>query len=171
MTSQKTIRVDSPVHAHLKDKKSEYGADTFNEVLKRELGIIPSPSELDKLAAYFTPKLQDAVEQVVGVIRDSDELDERVEETEYGDEYELIFTDPETGLDIAYIRFHGSRFVYYYRNTKREWEQAGAGEYQKRNETIRFGDTGAGTYDHVELSDLKTTVRQTVSGAIQRWRT
>jgi hypothetical protein len=168
--TQKTIRVDGPVHAHLEDKKAEYSAETFNEVLKRELGIIPDPSELDKLAAYFAPELHDAVQQIVEVIRNIDDLHEHVEETEYGDDYKLVFTDPETGMDIAYIEFGDNRFDYYYRNTKREWEQAAAGVYRKRNDELQFGDSGAGTYDHIELSDVKDTVRQTLSGAIQRWR-
>lgn len=170
MTSQKSIRVDKPVHAHLENKKREYGAETFNEVLKRELGIIPNSNEIDKLAAYFPQSLEDAVQQIVAVIRDVDDLREHVEETEYGDDYNLIFTDPDTGVDIVYIRFHKNRFGFYYRNTKREWEQAGAGDYRKQEETVCFGDSGAGTYNHVELSDLKATVRRATSGAIQRWR-
>jgi len=168
--SQKTIRVDEPVHAHLENKKAEYGAETFNEVLKQELGIIPDPNELDKLAAYFAPELQNAVRDVVGALRSVDELDEHVEETEYGDNHKLVFSDPETRMSIAYIEFRDNRFDYYYRNTKREWEQAAAGDYRKRNDKLRFGDSGSATYDDIELSDVKDTVHQTVSGAIQRWR-
>jgi len=168
--AQKTIRVNDPVHEHLEDKKAQYGAETFNEVLKRELGIIPGPNEIDKLVAYFAPELQEAVQEIVEVIREVDELHEHVEETEYGDDYKLVFTDPENGMNIAYIEFGDNRFDYYYRNTKREWEQAAAGDYRTRDDDLRFGDTGAGVYDHVELANVKDTVRQTVSGTLQRWR-
>lgn len=170
--AQKTIRVDETVHEHLEDKKTEYGVETFNDVLKRELGIIPDSSELDKLAAYYPSELQNAVREVVEVLRDVDDLQERVEEMEHSDNYQLVFTDPQNGMDLAKIEFRDnhSRFYYLYRNTKREWEQAAAGEYRKRDDEIRFGDTGTQTYDNISLDDVKDTVRQTGTGAVQRWR-
>lgn len=78
--------------------------------------------------------------------------------------------DHECPVCAGVIEFGDNRFDYYYRNTKAEWEQAAAGDYWKRNDELQFGNSGAGTYDHIELGDVKDTVRQTPSGAIQRWR-
>lgn len=172
--AQHQIRVSEAVHEELQKRKQELGVDSFDETMKRELGLVPGAEQLDQLAAYLPEELQDAVHSIVDVIQDAANFHAHVEEGEvgFGDNFELIFTEQESNYDIAAIEFDddGHRFNFYFRNTKGEWEQAAAGDYWKREGQVRYGDSGTGVYDHIELSDVEDTVRQAVRGALQRWR-
>lgn len=166
---EKTIRVNESVHHALEKKKRETDSETFNEVLKREIGLIPRPSDLQALTACLrNEELQDAAIRVVEIIRSNGDFKERVEDAQYG--FNLVFRDPESGHDLAYLRFEENHLRYYYLNMKQEWEQAAAGRHRHREETVQFGDSGSGTYDHVELEHVEKVVRQTLNEAKQRWR-
>lgn len=175
---EKTIRIDGSVHEELQKLKRELGAETFDEVLKRQLGLIPGANEVDKLSAYLPDELQEAVRRLVELIRELGDFHSYVEEGEVGyrDNYELIFQDKDSGYEIACIEFDDNqyRFNFYYRNTKGEWEQTAAGQYfrqsGKEEASIRFGNSGTGVYNHIDLEDVEDTVEQAVSGALQRWQ-
>lgn len=172
--AQQQVRISESVHAELVKRKQELGLDSFDETLRRVLGLVPGAEQLDQLVAYLPEELQTAVNSIVEIIQNTADVHAHVEEGKvgYGDNFELVFTDLESNYDIAAIEFDddSQRFNFYFRDTKGEWEQAAAGEYLKREDKIRYGDSGTGVYDHIEQSDVEDTVRQAVSGALQRWR-
>lgn len=169
--AEKTIRVDETVHQALERKKQKRGEESFNEVLKHELGLIPGPDELQRLTASLrSEELQDTAVQVVTTIRDFGcGSEERVEELEHGEGFKLVFRDPASGLDLAYMEFKQNRFDYYYLNTNQKWEQAAAGRYNHRDGDVKYGDSGSGTYAHVEVADVQNVVEDTLREAKQRW--
>lgn len=167
---ENTVRVSDPVHDELRKRKREYDAESYDEVLKRELGIIPDPNELGKLTAYLDRELQSVAREIIELIRGRADFTERVDEPEYSNHYQLVFTDTESGYDVAYIDFGDDRFDYAYLDTKRKWKEAAAATHSRHEDKLRLGASGRSTYDHVEFDHVKETVQRTVDGALQRWR-
>jgi hypothetical protein len=166
------IRVSKRTKAELEKLKGDTGADSFNEVLERELGIIPNPDNLDNLTADLHSGIHQTVEELIETIRSIEDFDERVEEETHQNGLTLVFTDPESGYDVAKVEFRypDNAFVYRYRDVKSEWKRGANGEYRKRHEEVRLSDRGGATYEDVGMDDVKERVKETVNGSLQRWR-
>lgn len=165
---EENIRVSQRVKEELKKKKGETGAESFNEVLERELEIIPRPENLDDLTANLHTGMQDTVKQLIQHIREIYDVKERVEDREF-DGLRLVFTKPRSGYDVARLDFHYSdnSVKYHFLNVKREWEAAATVSYY--GDELLFGDTGSGTYEQTTQKDVEEKITQTLQGALQRW--
>lgn len=160
----KTIKVDDAVHSELDRLKGKYEVDTFNDVLRRELNIVPA-ADVDKLAAYLPDELRDAAQEVVEIIETEDSFNQDVEE-ENRRNY-LTFTSPSTERKIAEIEFREDRFDVYYRDQQGEMSRAGGGA--NRNDGVEYGTTGSGYYDHIERNEFLDSVEEKMAGAYRRW--
>jgi len=160
----KTIKVDDAVHNELDRLKSKHGADTFNDVLRRELNIIPA-ADVEKLAAYLPDVLRDTAQNVAEVIKTVDSFNQDVEEDNRRNY--LTFISPSTERKIAEIEFQEDRFDVYYRNQQGEMSRAGGGT--NRDERIKYGTTGTGYYEHINRDEFLDSVEEKVTGAHRRW--
>lgn len=160
----KTIKVDDAVHSELNRLKGKYEVDTFNDVLRRELNIIPA-ADVEKLAAYLRAELRDTVQEVVEIIESVDGFNQDVKEDNY--QKYLTFTSPSTERKIAEIEFREERFDVYYRDQHGEMSRAGGGA--GRNDGVEYGTTGSGYYDHIDREEFTDSVEEKVAGAYRRW--
>lgn len=167
--SEKTIRVDDTVHEQLRDRKRRTDSESFNEVLKRELGIIPSADDLDTLTAYLEAPLAEAVREMVSTVHESADVTARVEPQEHGDDYNLVFVTPESGHTVAKLVFRDQRVEYEFRTTRDEWSAGAAAAYDTKERELRLGERGTGAYSDVSLDDVCARLRRTASSAAERW--
>ncbi len=158
----KTIKVDETIHNELERLKRKYEVETFNDVLRKELGIVPSP-ETDELAAYLPKELRSTAEEMLKSIEKITDLEKKVEEKE-GKNY-LIFTTPEFGRDIVEIEFDEEWFKIYYRNHRGMMSLCGTGQ-KKENEIYYTSAEG----DEISVEEFKRVVESKVRGACRRWK-
>jgi predicted CopG family antitoxin len=163
--AQKTVKVDEGVHQRLEELKREYGAETFNEVLRHELDIISEP-EIDELAAFLQDDVKETARSVVEIIRGIGQFDEQVKEEQNKEVLEFVSKD--SGKVIANIRFDEKSFQVQYRGQNGEMGDCGRGWYSSTSEKPKFG-RHSDIYDHTEPSDVIEQVEAKVTGAYERW--
>ena len=163
--AEKTIKVDEAVHRRLDELKQEYGAETFNEVLRYELDIISNP-ELEELAAYLHQELFETASEAVETIRAIGEFEERVGEERRTEVLE--FVDSDSSTTIASITFDEKSFQIRYRAQSGEMKKCGRGWYSSTSDEPKYGRIGS-ISDHTEPGDVIEQVRTKVSGAYRRW--
>ncbi|WP_132060287.1 hypothetical protein [Halorussus amylolyticus] len=162
--AEKTIKVDETVHDELEALKQRHGVDTFNDVLKRVLGIAAG-TDVDKLAAYLNDELRSAIDEIVTEIEDTGKLNRGYEEG-YGVEY-LTFQVAGTHRKVADIAFRDGSFTVRYRDNKGEMKKCGSG-YENSDTGARYGTT-SDLSDRYDLADVEESVRNKVEKAYRRW--
>lgn len=162
--SEKTIKVDEAVHDELVRLKAKHQADTFNGLLRRELGLAPG-TDLDKLTSFFPEKLREATYTIVEEIETTGDVDRRYTEDEYSNY--LVFEACETGRKIADIEFDEDYFKVRYRDNSGEMNHCGTGRHYSSG-SIKYGKNSS-TYDHIELEDVVDHVSHKVRGSYRRW--
>lgn len=95
---RKNLKVSEIVHEELGVRKRR--DESFDDVLKRELGIIPTA--IDDLVTYFPDELAMAAETIAKYLRDKDRFDEYVIERDDG--YNLVYDSKESGRTIMELR-------------------------------------------------------------------
>lgn len=163
--AEKTIKTDSAVHDKLEGLKRKYRVETFNDVLRRELGI-DSGTDLEKLTAFLNDELRDAVYQIVDDIEECGNL-VRGYDQEYGREF-LTFRASETDTKVADIGFRDGSFTVRYRDSKGEMNNCGKG-YESSDDSVRYGTTGD-LSDRHDIEDVRNSVKEKVQKSYRRWR-
>jgi len=161
--AENTIKTDDRVHERLKELKREYGAETFNDVLRRELGLNPG-TDLDKLAAFLNEELRDAVRDVVDEIESLGEF-ERGYEKEHEIDY-LTFVAEDSGRKVADIEFRDGYFTVRYRDQNGKMRDCGKGT--ERYEGIEYGTT-VDPNERYDVEDVLDSVREKVTKSFRRW--
>lgn len=161
----KTLKVDEAVHEQLEEMKVKYGAETFNEVLRHELGIVSNP-DIDELAAFLHEELKNTVNEIVNSIRGIGEFEEQV--TEDRNREVLEFISPESNRLVASIRFDEESFQVKYRSQSGEMKNCGRGWYSSTSDEPRYGRI-RDTSDHTNPNDVIGQVETKVTGAYRRW--
>jgi len=160
-----TVKVDDAVHSELERLKGEYDVNTFNDVLRHKLDIVPD-AKINDLAAFLPEELREAAHDVVDVIETVDGFLKSVEEGDYGKTY-LTFTSPQTDRKIASVGFDEKEFTVSYMNMDGEMDQCGRG--RKRNsDDIQYGKSN-GTYDHIDREEMLTNVKDKLTGSYRLW--
>jgi len=162
---EKTVKVDEATHKRLEELKQKYGVETFNEVLRHELGIVSSP-DVDELAAYLHSDLKQLVSQIVAKIREIGDFEQRVKEDRNREVLE--FFDEDSNTVVASITFDEKSFQVNYRGQNGEMENCGRGLYSSASDRPKYGRRSR-TSDSVEPDDVLEQVETKVSGAYSRW--
>ena len=163
--ADKTIKTDNAVHDKLERLKRNYGVDTFNDVLRLELGI-DSGTNLEKLTAFLNNELRDVVYQIVDDIEEIGDL-KRGYDRKYGREY-LTFRASETDTKVTDIRFRDGSFTVRYRDNKGEMSNCGRG-YESSDDSVRYGTTGD-LSDRHSIKDVRESVKEKIQKSYRRWR-
>lgn len=163
--NEKTIKTDEVVHDELERLKREYGVETFNGVLRRELGIDPG-TDVDKLAAYLGDELRSAVNEVITEIDDVGQIERNYKE-EYGTDY-LTFEAAETGREVADIGFRDGSFTVRYRDSNGEMKKCGRG-YEGNDGKVKYATIGD-LHERYEIEDVQESVQEKVSKSYRRWQ-
>ncbi|RZN60536.1 hypothetical protein [Methanonatronarchaeum sp. AMET6-2] len=158
----KNIKVDESVHRELERLKRETGAQTFNDVLRRELGIIPGP-KIGKLAAYLPEELRNSVKQIYEIIDQTGDFDKTV--TEENQKNHLVFSQKDEGHEIAEIVFSEEWFKVMYRDQSGLMSMCGEGK--KTNSEIKYHTDKE---KDVEPRELKKNIKLKIRGSKRRWK-
>jgi hypothetical protein len=97
--TRKNINVSEVVHEKLSLLKQK--EETFDDVMKRELGIFPAG--LEELTSFYPDRLTGTTIDLVNHIKDQAELEETI--TEYEDYYALEFDHPDSNHTIVQVQF------------------------------------------------------------------
>jgi hypothetical protein len=172
-----TIKTDPIVREELNKSKGEN--ETYNDVLKRKLGILPQ--DLDELTAYYPPGLKTGVREVVEHVRSEYDLgfEEKIQETEDGF-HTLKFNSAETGHTILQADFRENRFELFYRNESGRMESLAevspfvTSDKEPHTESdFVLGPTDAeGTLlpvGEIQPEDLEPQLGRKIKGAYRRW--
>lgn len=151
------MKVSEIVHEEIESRKDE--GETFDDVLKRELDLLP---DLDDLTAYFSPDLADAAEEVVEAIsQQGDFSSEIVEENHY---YALNFISPDSDRIIAQCRFTEDQMKVYYRDQHGDLTHIG---WVDENDEGEVGCYVNVRYEGIE--EIKERAQEKVTGAYRKW--
>lgn len=161
----KTVKVDEAVHQRLEELKLKYGVETFNQVLRHELGIISGPN-VNELSAFLHEDLKNTVEAAIDTIRQIGDFEERVSEDRSREVLEFI--NPSSNRLIASIRFDENSFQINYRAQNGEMKNCGRGWYSSTSEEPQYGrisnvSTNTDPEEVIEQAETKVT------GAYRRW--
>lgn len=97
--TRKNINVSEVVHEKLSlEKRKE---ETFDDVLKRELNILPSG--INDLVAFYPDDLANAARLIVNCIENQADFERAI--SEYEEYYALEFDHPESGHTIVKVQF------------------------------------------------------------------
>ena len=162
--AEKTVKTDDVVHEELERRKQKYGVETFNEVLRRMIGIDPGP-EISKLTAYLNEELTSSVKEVIAEIEEVSQF-ERGYEKARGKDY-LTFIAPETDRKVADISFKDGIFQVRYRDSEGNMEYCGKG-YESTDPKVTYGTTGSFN-SRIDLEDVRDSVSEKVEKANDRW--
>ncbi|OUJ19114.1 DNA binding protein containing RHH/copG family domain [Methanonatronarchaeum thermophilum] len=158
----KNIKVDESVHRELERLKRETGAQTFNDVLRKELGIIPGP-KIDKLAAYLPQELRQAVKEIYEIIDQTGDFEKTV--TEENQKNHLIFSQKNEGNEIAEIAFSEEWFKVFYKDQSGMMSLCGVGKKTKQD--IEYHTDKE---KNVTLEKLRKNIKTKIQGSKRRWR-
>jgi hypothetical protein len=155
--AQKNVKVSELVHEKLESKKS--ADQTFDDVLREELGLTP---DLDDMVAYFQEKQAKASRDLVSVIDDQGDFEWVTTET---DHYQrLDFVSPESNLTIARADFTEVQMKVYYRNQHGDLDRIGILKADEDGEI--YTHTGV---RHEGTEELTNRVEKKVAGAFRKW--
>lgn len=160
--ANKTVKVDQAVHDELNRLKDKYGADTFNGVLRRELGITPDV-DLDDLTAYYQEDLRELAKNLVEMVTEIEALDVGLEvDEDASNNHVLRFVSHVSDREIARIVFSETGFDVKYRDQSGKMEFAqSAHRYKPSTDIIHGGGVGTGR--------MVEEVKDKVVGANRRW--
>lgn len=97
--ARKNINVSEVVHEKLSLQKRQ--EETFDDLLKREHGILPG--SVDELTAFYPDRLTTAAKWFVERIEKQENFQRAV--VEYDDYYGLEFDHPESGHTVVQVQF------------------------------------------------------------------
>jgi hypothetical protein len=173
--SRKNLKVSEIVHEELEVRKRR--DESFDDVLKRELGIIPNT--VDELTRYYPDHLYEAASYLVDILHDGDRYEKFV--TDHDDYFALNFDSKDTRRTIMQLRFldESPRIEILYRNQRGEMESAGQ-ILQQEGDGFVIGDmefirpdTGtrvdtAGDFHEIE-EGLEEGLHALQEAAYERW--
>lgn len=160
--TQTTIRVDEAVHEELERRKHDRAAESYNELLRHVLGLVPAPDDVADLTAYYAPDLRDAAVRVIDSVREIAPFDERVEDEGH---FRLVLSAPDSGRDVAAVCFEPDGVVVRYRDEDYDWDVAATVGGTDRGEDLAYDAADGGT-DRWAVSNA---VESRISGALERW--
>lgn len=120
--TRKNLKVSEIVHEELEVRKRR--DESFDDVLKRELGIIPST--VDDLTIYYPEPLQEEVKRAHNIVRNENRYHEIV--TEKDDSYALNYDSKESGRTIMQLQFEDAsrpEVAIRFRNERGELQSVG----------------------------------------------
>lgn len=155
----KTIKVDEAVHDELRRLKRQSGAETFNAVLRAELGLTPDV-DLDTLTAYYQEDLREIAREVVSIIENFEEVTKEITET---NEREVLnFVSESNGRTIAAVEFSETGIDIKYRDQSGEMSSVGS--------CHRYNPDGDLVCSNgVSVDRLLSRIHSKVKGAHRRW--
>lgn len=172
---RKNLKVSEIVHEELEVRKRR--DESFDDVLKRELGI--TPTSVKELTTYYPAELEEAVQMLVGFFGDTERYAEFI--TDHEEYFALNFDAKESRRTIFQLRFSNDPpcVEVYFRNDRGELEFIGQAIQQSDDEYVIIDfeflrpDTGSKVDAIVELEhfheDFGEGLRSLEDAAYQRW--
>jgi hypothetical protein len=160
---EKTIKTDKTVHEELGNLKGKYGVDTFNDVLRLELGIDPGP-DIERLSAFLTEKLQEDIKKVTSDIEGAGDFEQgydRIDSYDY-----LTFEIPNSGRKVSDIRFRDGGFRVRYRDNSGEMQACIEAVEDDNEVEYRIHSANPDEYNRESARDV---VRERVTKSYRRW--
>lgn len=148
---QTNIKVSKIVHEELSQRKQP--GETFDDVLKRELGLLPS---LDDLIAYFPEDLANMAKNITHFVERLEDLETKTTEDTW---HNIEFIAPKSKRTIARIQFSEESFNVEYRNQHGKMSGATNWIHSKK----------ARDMDDENMNRLKERLRNKIKGAYKRW--
>jgi len=173
--SRKNLKVSEIVHEELEVRK--HRDESFDDVLKRELGIIPST--VDELTTYYPEKLQTAISRFTRNLDSGEQYHRLV--TDHENYFALNYDSKESGRTILQLRFYSepTSVEVFYRNDRGELESAAEVFQQEGEENViadmsfTHPDTGdliqETTHFHQIEDILGTGIQSLQTAAYERW--
>jgi hypothetical protein len=177
--TRKNLKVSEIVHEELALRKRK--EETFDDVLKRELDLLPNG--VGDLVAFYPERMKMAAHAIVDIIEEQADLEREI--TEYEKYYALELDHPQSQHTIVQIQFHedlqrGMEAVY--RDVHGEMDELVSvvipEEYQEDLEDVTgypvyVGPLPSGGYEDwdtaVDESQIERQVRPKINGSYERW--
>jgi len=176
--ARKNIKVSEIVHEELALRKRK--EETFDDVLKRELGLLPTG--INDLVAFYPERMQMAARDIVGIIEGQADFESKI--SEYEDYYALELDHPDSQHTIVQVQFHqelerGLEAVH--RNAHGEMTELVSvfipDDYQDELAgdvyPVYVGPLKPGHYDEwdfaVDEQEIELEVRPKITGSYERW--
>lgn len=151
----KNIKVSKIVYDKIKSEKK--GGETFDDTLRRMLGIYP---DLDDVMAYLSEELREWGKKIVNTINECGDFEMKIKEDHARflnrDHDSVLFIDKEEGIAIASMHVTEADFYIQYRAKDGDMDLIG----RVRDAT-----------DEERFEDIKEKTVSKVSGAVRKWGT
>jgi hypothetical protein len=161
MANRVNLKVSEVTHEALEAEKQE--GESFDDTLRRVLGLEPEHVDVDDLAAYFPEKLRTKAHDLVDIISDLADFEIRVER-DANDGYDHIrFAAPESGITIAQVRFGEELLMTDYRSR--------TGDMKKISSVRNAGNKDYGLSLNIEddWDEIKKEHKKKIEGAYRKW--
>lgn len=169
--TNKTVKVDDSVHNKLSRLKNEHDVNTFNEVLRRELGLMPET--VDQLTGFLPQEFRETVERAVEEIDAIGDFEKQITENpvhgpDYNDNPTLQFRATATNEVIAEVTADEDGFEVYYLSQEGVMSATGGG-LRYSDGTVSYGYGSGDYYDHWDADDVIDEVRKKATGSYRTW--
>lgn len=169
--ANKTVKVDESVHNELRRLKNQHNVDTFNDVLRHELELVPGTVE--KLTGYLPEEFRETIERAIDEIDTIGEFDKQMtEDPVFGPDYQdnptVQFRATKTNKVIAEVTASESGFTIYYLNQNGGMAKTGGGIVYSDGDIV-YGHGKGSYYDDWDSDDVIDLVNRRVSGAYRAW--
>jgi predicted CopG family antitoxin len=169
--ANKTVKVDDSVHNKLDRLKTEHDVNTFNEVLRRELGL--TPETVDQLTGFLPQEFRDTVERAVEEIDSIGDLEKQITENpvhgpDYNDSPTLQFRAADRNEVIAEVTANEDGFEVYYLNQEGVMSTTGGG-LRYSDGSMSYGYGSGSYFDDWDANDVIDEVQKRVTGSYRTW--
>lgn len=172
---RKNLKVSEITHEELEVRKRR--DESFDDVLKRELGIIPPTVE--DLVTFLPDQLAGAARNAADYLRDKDRFNEYIIERD-NEGYTLIYDSKDSGrtiMEVRPVRDDPPYVGIYYRNERGEMERAfnlvyhGGADITAEGSYIHPGHGGQVEYggEVIYVDELENDLKLLRDTAYQRW--
>jgi predicted CopG family antitoxin len=148
--SRVNIKASEGVHEELKVRKREN--ESFNDVLKRVLGLIPR--NIDEITSFFPTAIKEAAEILEERFADDDRYEQVI--IEHNEYHAVNFDSLTSNRTIIQLRFRdkGSQLNILYRGNHGELTTAATLDYEPDSDTLAF-DVG---YTRPDTGEVYETI-------------
>lgn len=140
----KNIKVSEVVYDKIDAERR--GGETFDDTLRRLLGLFP---EIDDLVAYLPDEIRDLGRDIINVIDELGNFEKEIERDTVFDK--LHFIDKSSRISIARVDYGEENFIIYYRDKNGDMRNLG------------------GIANEPAYREVVEKVRRMIPGAIRTW--
>jgi hypothetical protein len=161
MSNRINLKVSEVTHEALKAEKQD--GESFDDTLRRILGLQPEHADVDDLAAYLPDDLRTKAHDLVEFIDELADFKITVER-DATDGYDHIrFLSPESGITIARVRFSEENLSTDYRNR--------TGDMEMLSSFADGDDEDLGLYFNIEdeWEEIEAEHKKKIEGAYRKW--